>query len=210
MNYIYCDGSTMNNGKPGRKQSGIGAVLLLGGERFTISRSVDDQNNNRTEVKAAVLSLIRALILNPDIANDEMTLYTDSDYFADRYNLILREENYHDLWDVVREVAGMFKKLSVKVVARSAWADTTLHKESHKLAQLGAGATAYQALRSTLPKPIKAANKLKNYAVTVTVPYAKHPTTFHFAARSMRHSISLALPSIPDSTESIEIRIEKP
>jgi ribonuclease HI len=102
-NYIYCDGSTLNNGKPGVRKSGIGAVLICGGERHVISKSVDPDDNHRVEVKAATLALIRALILHPEIADQPITLYSDSEYFVDRFNYVIEQTDPDDLWHEISD-----------------------------------------------------------------------------------------------------------
>lgn len=208
-NYIYCDGSTLNNGQPGVKKSGVGAVLICGGERHLISRAVDPDDSNRVEIKAATLALIRALIVCPEIADQPVILYSDSEYFVDRFNYIVQQTDPDDVWHELRRVSWLFRELKVKTVARSRLADTTIHAEADRLAKVGAGMYGSQYPNAYKPptKPVKANKNKGEFVLSTWTEHQAKATKTTFYAGNMRHAIAQMVNKIPH--DSCRIEIEK-
>lgn len=198
-NTIYCDGSTLNNGQPGVKKSGIGAVLIVGGQRHTISRAVEEQDNHRCEAKAVALSLIKALILAPEIANEPVTLYTDSKDFEKKWYGRYGYSDY--LWITLREVVGYFTKLTMVCIAgEEVKTKHPLHQEADTLASLGA--RSLPVVRELKP----AAKKSKD---SYTLTYSVNGSTKHYpvTARHMREAWCNATLQVPKEAEWVTLEL---
>lgn len=197
QNYIYCDGSTLNNGQPGVKKSGIGAVLICGGERHTISRAVDGEDNHRVEAKAVALSLIRALILAPEIVAQPTVLYTDSLHFADLWDAG-GDSGY--LWSTIREVAGMFTDLTMTCIAgEEVKGQHPLHAEADMLARAGANRTSHtMTVRKLSPLPPLALRGEYTFRYCIG---ASGKQSRDVKAKNMRHAWAIAALQVPKEAE---------
>ena len=121
---IYTDGACSGNPGP----MGIGAVIVNGIHKESISKNMGHGTNNRAET----LAVIEALKSLPDIKNTEVTLHTDSQLIVGQLTKNWRVNKNADIVNEMKELTNQCKSFTcIKVRGH---ADNVYNNEADSLA----------------------------------------------------------------------------